>query len=268
MTWRVVSATAIGTSHQTNGTDCQDECWAFVESLGGEDVLTVFVSDGAGSALKGGEGANLAIQAAVRFIAEALSEPHVPLTTVLAQACAQSIHDAIAAEAAMCELTPRDYACTLLGVISRRDSTLAFQIGDGAIVLDIGNGLEVAVEPMTGEYANMTNFVTQTDHAKVLVARVYPAPALHVAAFSDGLQRLALNMSAGTAHAPFFRPFFDVLAAASLEQEDALQVQLAEFLKSKAVNERTDDDKSLALASWIGSDSLKTNAETPASSEL
>ncbi|MDR6524396.1 hypothetical protein J2789_007107 [Variovorax paradoxus] len=268
MTWRVVSATAIGTSHQTNGTDCQDECWAFVESLGGEDVLTVFVSDGAGSALKGGEGANLAIQAAVRFVAEALSEPHVPLTTVLAQACAQSVHDAIAAEAATRELTPRDYACTLLGVVSRRDSTLVFQIGDGAIVLDIGNGLEVAVEPMTGEYANMTNFVTQTDHAKVLVARVYPAPALHVAAFSDGLQRLALNMSAGTAHAPFFRPFFDVLAAASLEQEDALQVQLAEFLKSKAVNERTDDDKSLALASWIGSDSLKTKAETPASSEL
>lgn len=265
MTWRVVSATAIGTSHQTNGTDCQDECWAFVEKLGGEDVLTVFVSDGAGSALKGGEGANLAIQAAVRFISLALAEPRVLLTTALAKACAQSVHDAIAAEAIACKLAPRDYACTLLGVVSRADATLVFQIGDGAIVIDTGAGLEVAIEPMTGEYANMTHFVTQADHADVLVARIYPLPARNVAAFSDGLQRLALNLSAGTAHAPFFRPFFDVLARASLEQEDALQAQLAAFLESKAVNERTDDDKSLALAAWVDGDCPEVEIEVSAS---
>lgn len=227
----------------------------------------MFVSDGAGSALKGGEGASLAIQAAVRFISQALSEPKVPLTTSLAQACAQSVHEAIATEAAACNLAPRDYACTFLGVISRKDATLAFQIGDGAIVLDVGDGLQVAVEPMTGEYANMTHFVTQADHAKVLVARVYPHPAQHVAAFSDGLQRLALNLLAGTAHPPFFRPFFDVLARASLEQEEALQAQLADFLRSKAVNERTDDDKSLALASWVGGDSSTAMTETSVTCE-
>ncbi|MDY0748430.1 hypothetical protein SNE35_28280 [Paucibacter sp. R3-3] len=55
-------------------------------------------------------------------------------------------------------------------------------------------------------------------------------------------------MATNTAHEPFFAPFFKVLAAAAATQEDELQSALVRFLGSPAVNERTDDDKTLALA--------------------
>ena len=122
------------------------------------------------------------------------------------------------------------------------------QIGDGGIVVDVGNGLEVPVIPMSGEYANMTNFVTDEDAIDVLLTKTFLSKANRVAVFSDGMQRLALNMATNTAHEPFFEPLFRVLSTANTQQEELLQSALVEFLNSSSVNERTDDDKTLALA--------------------
>ena len=148
-------------------------------------------------------------------------------------------------------LKARDFACTLLGVISSKLGTMVFQVGDGGVVIDVGAGLEVPIAPMAGEYANMTHFVTDEDAVNVLATKAFQSAAGRVAVFSDGLQRLALNMATNTAHEPFFAPFFKVLASASEAQEDELQAALARFLASPAVNERTDDDKTLALAVQI-----------------
>ncbi|EOD2289449.1 protein phosphatase 2C domain-containing protein, partial [Escherichia sp. TWPC-MK] len=52
-------------------------------------------------------------------------------------------------------------------------------------------------------------------------------------------------------HVPFFTPFFNGLASATQEQLDLLPELLKQFLSSPAVNERTDDDKTLALALWL-----------------
>lgn len=69
MNWRVVAASEIGTAHIANGSVCEDSCWALVEPLStGQSFLSMFVSDGAGSAAKGGEGAELAIEAAAEFL--------------------------------------------------------------------------------------------------------------------------------------------------------------------------------------------------------
>jgi len=133
-------------------------------------------------------------------------------------------------------------------VLSSPHATLVLQIGDGGVVLDVGSGLEIAVTPMGGEYANMTHFVTDDDALEVLATRVYAVPARRVAAFSDGIQRLALNLASNTPHEPFFAPFFDGLARVRPEQEAQLEAALRRFLASPAVNERTDDDKTLALA--------------------
>jgi hypothetical protein len=101
---------------------------------------------------------------------------------------------------------------------------------------------------MSGEYANMTRFVTDDDAVTVLKSRVYQAPVTKVAAFSDGLQRLALNMLANTPYEPFFALFFKVLSSVGDGKEDELTAALVKFLNSEGVNERTDDDKTLALA--------------------
>lgn len=219
-----------------------------MQASSGQPVLTLFVADGAGSAKCGGEGAECAIQTAAALIAEKLEQPGFVLTTDFASECISQVRDVIQAKADATGLKPRDYACTFLGVVSMPTMTLAMQIGDGGIVLDTGAGLELAITPMSGEYANMTHFVTDEDALSVLQVQEYWCAAKRVAAFTDGIQRIALNLADNTPHEPFFRPFFQVMATAVADQQDQLDAALVRFLQSDAVNQRTDDDKTLVLA--------------------
>jgi hypothetical protein len=129
---------------------------------------------------------------------------------------------------------------------------LALQVGDGAIVIDVGTGPHAAFVPMSGEYANMTSFVTDEDAVQVVESRVYSEVADKVAAFTDGLQPVALNQAENTPHIPFFEAFFNVMDTAEAADEVVLQEHLTaallRFLGSEGVNQRTDDDKTLALA--------------------
>lgn len=252
MTWRLVYASEVGTSHTRIGTPCQDSCWAQVDQLaGGQPLLSMFVADGAGSAAKGGEGAELAIEATAAFIAKKVKQGEFGLGDGLATEIVLAVRERIYAAAEAEKLKARDFACTFLGVLSTDVGTLVLQVGDGGVVLDTGAGFEVAVVPMSGEYANMTHFVTDEDAVTVLTTKTYPTRALRVAAFTDGIQRLALNLAANTPHEPFFAPFFNGMARATAEQEEQLQGLLVQFLSSASVNERTDDDKTLVLALWM-----------------
>lgn len=249
VTWRVVSASKIGTSHITAGTTCEDSCWAEVDvTAEGQPFLSMFVSDGAGSASRGGEGAELAIHAAADFIANKLTLKEFGLSDDLAVECVLAIRERIYSRAEMEGLKARDFACTFLGVLSSALGTLVMQVGDGGIVLDVGSGLETAIVPMSGEYANMTHFVTDEEAVTILETKAYPGPVARVAAFSDGLQRLVLETATSKPYEPFFAKFFQVLASATDDKEDELHSALVRFLGSPSVNERTDDDKSLAIA--------------------
>lgn len=251
MTWLVVAASVVGTSHVATGSPCQDSCLARVETDPGKPpLLTIFVADGAGSAAYGAAGADLAIEAAAAFVGEHYATPEFALTDAWAVDCIQAVRARIYAEAERNASRARDYACTFLGVIASPLGTLLMQVGDGAIVVDVGGGLTVPIAPMAGEYANMTHFVTDEDAVDVLAVEVLPAGARKVAVFTDGLQRLALNLTDNTAHEPFFAPFFAVLATATAAQEEDLRAELVRFLSSPAVNERTDDDKTFVIALW------------------
>lgn len=252
MTWRLVCASEVGTSHTQSNMPCQDSCGVQLDPLPNNDrLLSLFVSDGAGSAVKGGEGAELAIEAAAGFIKKKLEQGEFNLTRDLATEMINAIRDCILTAANNAGLKSRDYACTFLGLLSMEGATLVLQVGDGGVVLDFGAGLELAVVPMSGEYANMTHFVTDEKVDGVLETKIYQNRALKVAAFTDGIQRLALSLTTNTPHKPFFSPFFDSMAKATAEQEEQLQPLLVNFLGSQAVNERTDDDKTLALALWM-----------------
>lgn len=249
VTWKVVAGSAAGTSHDAAGLPCQDSCWAQVDTPPGRaPVLSIFVADGAGSARHGGEGAELAIKAAAEFMQKKLALPEFGLNDDFAVGCVLDIRTSLFSNAEKANLRARDFACTFLGVVSTDLGTMVMQIGDGGIVLDVGEGLQVPIAPMSGEYANMTHFITDEDAVDRLVSRVFSKPVLKAAAFSDGIQRLAIQMATTTAHEPFFAPLFRVLATATPEQEDQLQQALLRFLNSEAVNDRTDDDKTLALA--------------------
>ena len=249
VSWRAVAASTIGTSHVATGGICEDSCLAQVDiSPDQPPLLSIFVADGAGSAARGGQGAELAIEASAAFVSSKLVSPGFAMHEEFAIECVIAIRNRIYAQAVKDGFKVRDYACTFLGVLSSAKGTLVMQIGDGGIVLDTGHGLNVAITPMSGEYANMTHFVTDEDAIQVLISKVFPNKASKVAVFTDGIQRLALNMASNTAHDPFFFPFFKVLASIPSEQEDQLQNALVNFLNSASVNERTDDDKTLVLA--------------------
>lgn len=249
VSWRVVAASEVGTSHAHTNMPCQDSCWAQVYELSpGVPLLSIFVADGAGSASRGGEGAELAIQASVDFLNAKLSQHEFGLNDRLATDLVVAVRNRIFSTAQVHKLTGRDYACTFLGLLSSPLGTLAFQVGDGGIVVDAGNGLELAIVPMSGEYANMTSFITDENAVDVLSTKAYANAVSLAAVFSDGIQRIALNMATNKPHEPFFAPFFKTLRAATAEQEDQLHALLAKFLSGPAVNQRTDDDKTLALA--------------------
>jgi hypothetical protein len=245
MSWRVVAGKATGTSHHKVGKGCEDAYWAGVVP-GSTQVLAMFVADGAGTAAHGALGAQMAVDAALRFVGQ--SDPG-SLGEEVARQCVESVRAEILSAAVDRDLAERDLACTFLGLISSPTSTLAFQVGDGGIVVDVGQGLELTIHPMNGVYANETRFVTDADALDRLQSRTYPARARHAAVFSDGLQRLALDFREGDRPYPdFFDPLFQVVSSAPQGRDAQLQEALARFLTSPDVNSRTDDDKSLAIA--------------------
>ncbi|MFX5554892.1 hypothetical protein ABTE11_21680, partial [Acinetobacter baumannii] len=70
-----------------------------------------------------------------------------------------------------------------------------------------------------------------------------------LAIFSDGVERLALDMVAQKPFKPFFDGMIRPVATTQAQGCDQkLSMQLSSYLSGDAVNARTDDDKTLILA--------------------
>lgn len=245
--WNIIAASVAGTSHTAKDEPCQD---AYSYKTVGEN-LVITVSDGAGSAKNGLVGA----QKACAFFELELTNwlekggKLQDLNREAATILLQSLQKEIAKEAENNKISLSDYACTLLAAIISENAAVFFQIGDGIIVYSLEEASEdyhLATLPQQGEYANSTNFVTDADAFDVLHFEMLERRVDEIAIMTDGLQRIALNYQAQTAHAPFFRPMFAPLRTANIAPN--LETKLTEFLDSPKINERTDDDKTLILA--------------------
>jgi hypothetical protein len=251
VSWRVIRAAVAGTSHVRDQLPCQDSCVTASYPLpGGGEALIVAVADGAGSAQFGGRGAQLACEIARDHMVSRLAaaEWRPPLQPQVAEWFA-SVRDALEATALAEALPLRELATTLLLLLVLPQAAAYGHIGDGGIAVDHGAGLELAFWPQVGEYANMTRFITDADaleHVRVVVTESVPD---ELALFTDGIQRLALDFKSCAVHAPFFAPMMAVLRGQPPAQCAVLEAQLAVFLDSAKVNSRTDDDKTLVLAS-------------------
>jgi Protein phosphatase 2C len=248
--WRVIRASAVGKSHTESNLPCQDECYADVISTAdGTNYLVCLVSDGAGSAREGGRGAELACNTARSCIESALlSIPLTPITETVVEGWIIDIRRAIFEYAEANSLIARDYACTFLGAVLSNDKAIFFQVGDGAIVASTGYVQGVVFWPDSGLYANMTHFITEEDALLNLRVSITNSCINEVALFSDGIQRLALSFEQRIPYNPFFEPMFNVLRSQKSAECDILDEGLARFLSSHQINERTDDDKTLVLA--------------------
>lgn len=251
MSWKIIQASIPGSSHCQSGRGCEDECLADIFSApDGEEVFVGLIADGAGSVKRGRTGARIACECGMNAIegwikgAGSFSGINLAAVTAWVEEMVKKIKEAADSEA----LTIRDYACTLLGVVIGKELSVFFQVGDGSIVINDGAGFVPMFWPDSGEYANMSYFITDDDAILHLRIRVCPSAPDEVAIFSDGLQRLALVYESKSAHNPFFQPMFSVLRKSASDDCHSLSDQLANFLNSPKVNERTDDDKSMILA--------------------
>lgn len=253
MRWRWALASQIGTSHVRLGTRKQDALKTFtLKDQYGRQILCAMVCDGAGSAQYGGEGASLTCRLISQAVRQHFSHTDVMPNTVEIWSWIDAVRDCMAHAAQNREALRKNFACTLVLLIAREDESIIVHVGDGAIVgRDRDGEWKALTWPENGEYASSTYFVTDDPEPRVRFVKsdeCYTAYAL----FSDGIEDLALDQKAMTAHVPFFTSMIRSIDNLSGEGKDqGLSAALASFLDSDRVCERTDDDKSLILLSAV-----------------
>lgn len=248
--WSWIAASCKGTSHVRSGTRLQDAQTCFFATLNGGEIVAGIVSDGAGSAAKGGEGASLVCWHLKREIREHFASRHELPDDESIRYWVDRTRDRIFSAAKKRALTPRDFAATLVLVISDGSNSLVAHVGDGCAVMKsaISNEWIAPIWPEQGAYASTTFFVTDDIEPRLRIARISEDVSA-IALFSDGLERLALDFSAHQPLPQFFEAFVaPVVNAAGTGRNHALSTQLKSFLNSERVNARTDDDKSFILA--------------------
>ncbi|MDR3500686.1 MAG: PP2C family serine/threonine-protein phosphatase [Parvibaculum sp.] len=252
--WKVALASEIGTSHLSGGTPCQDFSLAKVlEGPNKETLLYIVVADGAGSASRAERGAEIACTTVANAI-----ELHWAgggsvdaIDRILAARWIEQAREAIVEQAASEGLVPRDFACTLLFAVVGDNSSAFVQIGDGAIVVSGApeDGWCWVHWPQRGEFANTTYFVTDEAALDLFAFDLSKGRIEEVAVFTDGIERLALHYASRSAHEPFFAGVFPPIRALDAGGIDAgMSSALGRYLSSPKVCERTDDDKTLVLA--------------------
>jgi len=253
--WRHVAASVIGTSHQRTGGSCQDSnaCIVFPHSPDG-DVLLAVVADGAGSAQQAEAGSALACQSITASAQRYLSRRRLAqITHRTVERWIRNFQQEVLNIASAAGLKPRDYACTLLAALIGQHRAVFFQIGDGSIVVSDAEERSYGhvFWPERGEYENATFFATDRRFAANLRFESVRRNIVELAMFSDGLQRLALDFQKTMPHEPFFRGIFPPVRKSSPENAGQLAEGLSNFLSSARVNQRTDDDKTLILATRL-----------------
>jgi hypothetical protein len=257
--WRHVAASVIGTSHEKTGGTCQDanDCQIYA-SPAGEKILVGAVADGAGSAACGGEGAAKACPALLRLIKDHLDSGRTvqQVTSETVRSWIAKIQNLLDDEAKAVSRERRDFACTILGLIVGESCAACLQVGDGVIVVADSeeHSYGHVFWPDRGEYVNTTHFVTEDDAIEHLQFESINRRVMEAALLTDGLQTIALNYQQRTAHEPFFKGLFAPLRTAEAGCSRELSDSLSAFLASPRVNEKTDDDKTLVLASRFDSD--------------
>lgn len=243
--WRVAGASVAGPCH-ANG-DCQDR--HRVQTTPG-GVLIALVSDGAGSAKFGGEGADLLCTHVANALALHFGKarPKALDLNALAATVEQGISTArTAAEAMGTEHSVglEAFHATLVGaVVAPGKGGLFFHIGDGAaIAVSPQRERWLMSAPRNGEYADTTYFFTEAEWRDHLRFSPIDPGFETVFVMSDGVTDLGLQNA--EPHMPFFEPIGRFLATASREQGE---LALRATLDGEAARGRSNDDKTLVWA--------------------
>ncbi len=253
MRWKAIGKSVIGTSHIASGKACEDALQYIVEKdTHGNEVLICCVSDGAGSAQYAGEASAFCTSEVLSSLS-ALATAGTALTEAYLYSLLEDIYDELQTQANANGAEIYDYSCTLLGCFITPTQAVFFQIGDGAIVRDDAGGAYTYIWwPHNGEYQNVTAFLVDDRNFSHLQMTVIEERIDEVALFTDGIQMLALNNEYKQVHQPFFSSLFQHLRMADVDDKvNMLNVKMEAYLGGDRINARTDDDKTLFLATRL-----------------
>lgn len=252
--WRAVGASVVGTSHIKTGAPCQDS--HHLEIVGAEPIVVMVASDGAGSASRSEYGSAIACRELTDNIRLYLEEGGclVDITRERAAGWLDNAAAALGEEAAAAGVAVREYACTLLVAIVSESHAVFMQVGDGAIVFWVRGEDDwcLMAWPQHGEYINTTCFLTDPIARANFEFCLTTQPVDEIAVFTDGIEALVLHYATQTVHSPFFDSVFPAVRALAEPGVNAeTSSRLADYLGSSAISDRTDDDKTLLLASRV-----------------
>jgi hypothetical protein len=252
--WRIALASEVGTSHEATGTPCQDCADHAIVGTSLGQVLILAVSDGAGSAAYSNVGSSIAVRTFISDVDRFLRDGGGVSSIDAAQAArwVRRAADAATAAADANDHEPREYSCTLLAAVIGVEQAAFVQIGDGAIVVSHGDedGWSYVFWPQHGEFANTTNFIQSAELENVIAFELAPRRIDEIAIFSDGIENLVLHKASRSVQQSFFQSMIQpVRNAGTAGLHEALSQALRRYLASSAICERTDDDKTLVLAS-------------------
>jgi hypothetical protein len=243
-----------GTSHTRENKPCQDSCLASSFDSPHGSIAVIVVSDGAGSALYSDHGSATTCRMIADLASTTLQDGKMTLVQITPETVMEWINAvrAVLGQFALERAVPmKELACTLLCAIVGEEGAVFFQIGDGVIVRKSDDSYEHVFWPATGEYANTTYFITDNTVEPNLLFCFEESRIDELAVLSDGLQMLALSYVDKKVFAPFFLPLFQTLRQTAMDEIPGLDEPFAQFLDSPRINERTDDDKTLVLATRL-----------------
>jgi hypothetical protein len=121
------------------------------------------------------------------------------------------------------------------------DHTVYAQIGDGI-------AFQYVFWPESGEFNNITYFVTDQDALTHLQVTCHDGPPQAIALFSDGIEQVLLRFQNQTVRSDIFTILFKRFEGEATGYSASVATQLDEFLRSPAVLARIYDDRTLILA--------------------
>ena len=264
-TWRCAGASVAGSSHEKSLSPCQDAHRAEVIATVRGEILVLAVSDGAGSAARSEQGSRLACDVAIEEVQRWLAND-----PALEQASEDHLHrlfdrcaERIVARATVLEIAPRELACTLLLAVVGPSRALFAQLGDGAIVADHRGVLTAMTWPQHGEFANTTFFITDAGDRAELQTAIIEDDVTEVAAFTDGIELMTLQLAERRVHEPFFAPLLETVRSLKPSDREDADRSLGDFLTSPRVRQIADDDLTLVLASRRAPATVRSPVDEP-----
>ena len=247
--YRIIGASSPGPLHVINATPCQD---AFSYKVLPSGVGLIAVADGLGSAFLSDLGATDATITAVLSARQNISsiacdEPDLKQIAKDAVSGARKALEEKAQEY-QCEL--KDLACTLIVVAMHNDNVAVAHIGDGAVVAETRDGLQLISSPEDSEYANEVFPLTGKEWWKHLRVTQVVSCISGIMAFTDGLQRAALKKTPDgfLPFDAFCAPLFSYVKEVKNVKE--ARNDMKNLLSSKKVCDNSEDDKTLVVATF------------------